>query len=161
MDIKEIRKESRLTQKDFAIKYQIPLQTLKQWESCSDSKSYRKPPDYVVSMLNTIVSRDHIGEDDSCISRTENLQNAAEESRYNMAHWLRYLRKEFIGNSLRLSAEQLMTVLNSDRLSVFQKVCLKQAATPETETRQYIISLNEHARPNMLDAIIWRRNNGQ
>ena len=47
MSVKEIRKKTGLSQREFAEKYQIPLQTLKQWESDEGSSSHRKPPEYV------------------------------------------------------------------------------------------------------------------
>jgi len=51
MDVKEIRKKLNLTQKEFAEKYHIPLQTVKSWEAAPESTNYRKPPDYVFYML--------------------------------------------------------------------------------------------------------------
>ena len=56
MDAKRIRQYTKLTQKEFAEKYKIPLQTLKQWESGPGSSSYRKPPDYVLYMLDQLVT---------------------------------------------------------------------------------------------------------
>jgi transcriptional regulator with XRE-family HTH domain len=58
MDIKEIRHLTCLTQKQFAEKYHIPLQTEKQWESSIGSKSYRKPPEYVLYLLKETVLRE-------------------------------------------------------------------------------------------------------
>ena len=159
MSIKAIRNETGLTQKGFASKYQIPLQTLKQWESDPGSTSYRNPPDYVVYMLEKLVEHDFDRRKDRSVSREENLINAAEESRYNAAHWLRYLRKEFEGGTMRLSSEQLMKVLSSDRLTMYQKISLKRAATPETETHNYVVSLNERADTSMLDEIMRKHRN--
>lgn len=51
MDIKEIRSINKLTQKEFATKYGIPLQTVKNWESKPTSKSYRKCPNYVANQF--------------------------------------------------------------------------------------------------------------
>lgn len=55
MDIKTIRHYTNLTQKEFAAKYGIPLQTLKQWESDPGSSCHRKAPDYVINMLGKLV----------------------------------------------------------------------------------------------------------
>ena len=52
MSVKEIRKKTGLSQREFAEKYQIPLQTLKQWESDEGSSSHRKPPEYVLSLIH-------------------------------------------------------------------------------------------------------------
>ena len=52
-EIKEIRGISGLTQEDFALKYGIPLSTLKCWETGT-----RTPPDYVVRLLKTVVQID-------------------------------------------------------------------------------------------------------
>lgn len=52
-EIKEIRGISGLTQEDFALKYEIPLPTLKCWETGT-----RTPPDYVVRLLKTVVQID-------------------------------------------------------------------------------------------------------
>lgn len=64
MNIKAIRKYANLTQKEFAAKYRIPLQTLKHWESSPESSSYRKPPDYVLYMLDQLVTLESLREDE-------------------------------------------------------------------------------------------------
>ena len=51
MDIKMVRALSFATQKEFAEKFHIPLQTLKQWEASPDSSSFRKCPEYVRLLL--------------------------------------------------------------------------------------------------------------
>lgn len=56
MTISEIRKQTGLTQKDFAERYHLPLQTLKQWESTPTSTSYRKCPDYILYYLEQLAS---------------------------------------------------------------------------------------------------------
>ena len=44
--IKEIRKKTQMTQKEFALFFGIPLSTLQHWE-----QGVRYPPEYVVTML--------------------------------------------------------------------------------------------------------------
>ncbi|MCQ2552562.1 MAG: helix-turn-helix domain-containing protein, partial [Clostridia bacterium] len=51
--IKELREKSGLSQQDFAEKYNIPVCTLRQWE-----QQRRKAPDYVYSLLKTVVNED-------------------------------------------------------------------------------------------------------
>ena len=58
MPIKSIRLQTGLTQREFAGKYHIPLQTLKQWESSRGSSSHRTPPDYVVHMIGRLAVQD-------------------------------------------------------------------------------------------------------
>ena len=60
MNIKDIRKMSSCTQAEFADKYHIPLQTLKQWESSPDSSSYRQCPEYVRLLLQKDVEHEVI-----------------------------------------------------------------------------------------------------
>lgn len=48
--IKELRKESGLSQKKFADYVRIPFRNIQNWE-----QGYRKPPDYVVDMVNRII----------------------------------------------------------------------------------------------------------
>jgi len=59
MTIKEIRAATGLTQKAFAEQYQIPLQTLKQWESDPESSCYRTPPEYLLYLLERAVAEDY------------------------------------------------------------------------------------------------------
>ncbi len=57
MEVREIRKFSGLTQKEFAERYHIPLTTLKSWETSIENKSHRKPPKYVTYLLEQSVFR--------------------------------------------------------------------------------------------------------
>lgn len=79
MDIKEIRQINKLTQKQFAIKYGIPLQTVKNWESSPTSKSYRKCPNYVANQF-------FINELKDC--GTPNINVKAENIYKNNIDWL-------------------------------------------------------------------------
>lgn len=58
MTIKEIRKLTGLTQQEFANKYEIPLSTIKQWESKPTASSYRNCPIYVNHLLERAVRED-------------------------------------------------------------------------------------------------------
>ena len=58
MTIKEIRKLTGLTQQKFANKYEIPLSTLKQWESSPASTCHRECPIYVNHLLERAVKDD-------------------------------------------------------------------------------------------------------
>ena len=58
MNIKEIRKRSGLSQSEFAKRYDIPLDTLKGWESSETSSRYRSCPVYVEKLLEKAVKND-------------------------------------------------------------------------------------------------------
>lgn len=53
ISVKDIRFKSGLSQFDFAKKYSIPVRSLENWES-----GHRKPPDYLVKMLDRLVNID-------------------------------------------------------------------------------------------------------
>ena len=58
MNIRDIRQMSQLTQADFAKRYHIPLQTIKQWESSPNSSSFRRCPEYVLFLLQKLSERE-------------------------------------------------------------------------------------------------------
>lgn len=58
MTIREIRRLSGLTQREFAIKYDIPVQTIKGWESSVGSSSHRDCPVYVLELLERAIRED-------------------------------------------------------------------------------------------------------
>lgn len=58
MEIKQLRYLSGLTQKEFSEKYMIPMKTLQNWESCSETASARKCPKYVSYLLEKAVKTD-------------------------------------------------------------------------------------------------------
>ena len=158
MDIKEIRKSTGMTQKDFAETYQIPLQTIKQWESDVNSKSYRKPPEYVVNMLSVVVS-DYKVEIYKPRSNNNHLINAAIDSRTDVNLWFRYLRKEFSEGKMFTNKKIVNEALSSDNLTMFQKVCLKQALNSDSPTAKYINSLNQKSKSSMLNEIMRKHAN--
>lgn len=50
MTIKELRKKSGLTQKEFAEKYHIPRRTIEDWE-----REIRTPPPYIPELIEKIM----------------------------------------------------------------------------------------------------------
>ena len=155
MTIKEIRNRTGMTQKAFAQKYQIPLQTLKQWECDPECKSFRQPPEYVVYILLRLVSVD-FGMDNEPIDRADALLRAAEETRYHADHWLRYLRKEFDGGECRLNDDQIRKILDHPALTMYQRISFQRAVEKGTYTNRYITSLSEKATASMLESVIQR-----
>lgn len=59
MNIKEIRSLTGLSQKDFGLKYHIPLDTIKKWEMNHGSKNHRECPSYVMGLLERVVKEDY------------------------------------------------------------------------------------------------------
>ena len=155
--IKEMRQETGLTQSAFAKRYHIPLQTLKQWESDANSSSFRTPPAYITYMLGRLVYHDYGIIPKSKAAKVHDLIRAAKDSRYHAAQWLRYLRKEFKGTTPKITPLQLDYLLESDNLTMFQKVSLSRAMQQDTITNQYVTALNRRATPSMLDQIRQKR----
>lgn len=60
MTIKEIRQISGLTQEKFAKKYEIPVHTIKGWESSATSSRHRECPLYVLKLLERVVNEDYM-----------------------------------------------------------------------------------------------------
>lgn len=58
LTIKNIRTLSGLSQVDFATRYEIPLQTLKNWESNPESSNFRQCPIYTLKLLDFKVRMD-------------------------------------------------------------------------------------------------------
>lgn len=54
MSVKKIRGVTRLSQKEFAEKYEIPQRTLENWEA-----GRRTPPDYVLKLLMRVIEEDY------------------------------------------------------------------------------------------------------
>lgn len=94
MDVREIRKTTGLTQKDFSARYHIPLQTLKQWESSPQSTSHRAPPEYVLFMLQKLVEHDFHSAVSEPLNRVDNLAFAAQESADNARQWYGFMIQE-------------------------------------------------------------------
>lgn len=58
MTIKKLREQLGISQVEFSKKYDIPIQTIRQWESNPGTTSYRKCPDYIVSLISRLISAD-------------------------------------------------------------------------------------------------------
>ena len=56
MQIKQLRQQTGLSQNQFAALFKIPVHTLQQWE-----QGLRKPPEYVVFMIEKILKIETIG----------------------------------------------------------------------------------------------------
>ena len=78
---------------------------------------------------------------------------AAQHSRYNAQHWFRYLRKYIDKCGTAFSIEDVKLLCSDDRLTLFQRVTLKEAFEEGSETQDYIRSLNRRIRPTMLAEI--------
>lgn len=59
MTIKEIRQITKLSQEEFAKKYDIPVSTLQGWESSPASSRHRDCPPYVLKLLERVVIEDY------------------------------------------------------------------------------------------------------
>ena len=152
MNIKQIRKQSGMTQKDFCNEYHIPIQTLKQWESDENSTSHRNPPEYVEYLLEIAVSKNR--KDKATL-----LIEASHESAFNANHWFRYLRKEFDKKQCKLNEFEINKLLKSNDLTMFQKITFKRAIQSGTPTNLYVAGLNQQAKTNMLGEIMRRYQN--
>ena len=58
LTIKEIRKMTGLSQADFGKYYNIPLPTIKKWDTNPDNQNYRECPVYVNQLLEKAVRID-------------------------------------------------------------------------------------------------------
>ena len=65
MTIKEIRGLTGLSQVDFGKYYNIPLPTIKKWESNPDNQNHRNCPLYVKQLLERVVKIDFLKENDN------------------------------------------------------------------------------------------------
>ncbi len=157
MEVKEIRNLTGLSQRAFAEKYKIPLQTLKQWESHKESKSYRKPPEYIKFLLGEVVQMslredvEHNNYNNQREFERDKVQSArinhtirtAKDSRGNARLWLRYIAKHFENHSRQLTSSELRYLLGCDDLTMFQKCALKRAYQSDTPTHQYVVKLSQ------------------
>lgn len=65
MTIQELRKETGLSQSQFAKKFDIPVGTLQHWE-----QGIRKPPEYVLSLVERVI--DYEGRFETMANETRN-----------------------------------------------------------------------------------------
>ncbi|MCL2320831.1 MAG: hypothetical protein FWC47_01845 [Oscillospiraceae bacterium] len=76
----------------------------------------------------------------------EYMTGAAKQSRYNARHWFRYLCKVIFEDKSNLTEHDIEELLKSDELTNFQKITLKFAMQDQSDTRKYIVSLNQKAK---------------
>ena len=84
------------------------------------------------------------------------VEYAAGQSKYHSAHWFRYLRKVVEDGSIPLTHEELNQMMEGDKLTLFQKVSLKQAIKKDTPTNRYVTGLNKRTTTPMLREIMMR-----
>ena len=58
MTIKELRKITGLSQREFGEFYDIPVSTIKKWESDPNNPNYHKCPIYTVKLLERVIKID-------------------------------------------------------------------------------------------------------
>lgn len=75
MSIKELRSLTGLSQSKFAVMFDIPVPTLKDWEL-----GRRKPPAYVVNMMKTILELRGVITEESYITACENRRKSVERA---------------------------------------------------------------------------------
>lgn len=71
--------------------------------------------------------------------------NAAKQSRHNVRHWFRYLRKVIFEDYTYLTNEEIDRLLTSEDLTALQKVSLEFAVQQGTPTHEHVVSLNQPA----------------
>ena len=171
MSVKELREMTGMSQKTFAMKYHIPLQTLKQWESKEGSKSHRNPPDYVEFLLGEVVRASAIGtyREETEHKQGKELTNGqtvsakviytirtAKDSRDNARLWLRYIAKHFEANATPLNPSELQCLLACDDLTMFQKCALKSAYQNGSPTNQYVIQQSQRCDTSFVENLFKR-----
>lgn len=75
MGIKEMRIYTGLSQSKFAKMFDIPVSTLKDWE-----QGRRTPPDYVVTMMKTILEYRGLYQDTAYLEACERRRNSVEKT---------------------------------------------------------------------------------
>ena len=81
------------------------------------------------------------------------LEYGAIDSKGNASHWFRYLRKIIKEDEVLLSPDDTKSLLNSDKLSLFQKVTLERAVIKGSPTFNYVVSLNKPAKRKYLSQL--------
>lgn len=87
--------------------------------------------------------------------------SGARDSRYNSRHWFLYLRKVITKEKIKLSKEDIIDLLSSPELTMYQKVTLERAVIVGTPTHQRIISLNEKAKLRYVELLKRRIEHGE
>ena len=148
MDIREMRKQLGDTQSEFAARYNIPFRTIQNWET-----GIRKPPEYIVSLLEHRVEEDLINRKTVALpKRDPQKQELPKRSDYiGATAWLRAVRDSIgepivfaldealmcQGNFGGRSDEYLVWVYGSDAVTRFNGVAVlgNQISTYDVEKR--------------------------
>lgn len=80
-------------------------------------------------------------------------EKAAVESRCSSDQWYRYMRKIISQNGCKISAQQIAMLLSSPKLTMYQKVVLKQAVIPGSFVNRKVISLNQKTSLPMVEKL--------
>lgn len=70
MNIKELRNQTGLSQSEFAKKFHLNKGTLANWE-----QGFRKPPDYILYMIKTIIDQENAFSSIETLIRTEKFKD--------------------------------------------------------------------------------------
>ena len=104
MDIREMRVELGDTQHEFADRYHIPFRTIQNWEN-----GVRKPPEYIVSLLERQVKEDLVNRRTSVLPKYDpkkvNLPRRANYS--GSLSWLRAVR-DCLGEDVVFALDQAL-----------------------------------------------------
>ena len=92
-------------------------------------------------------------------SRINYVIEAAEESRYNARHWLRYLRKQIRDGKALLTKEDVAAIIEAGQLTMYQEISLMRAMESGTPTNKYVAGLNQRAETHMLNQIMGKHEN--
>lgn len=79
---------------------------------------------------------------------------AAERSRFSSSHWFRYLRKVIFEDYTYLTDDDVQRLLNSDKLTQFQKISLKCAVQFGSPTHEFVVSLGKQAQLNHVQKLL-------
>lgn len=71
--------------------------------------------------------------------------HAAKKSRYKAKPWFRYLKVVIFEDHTHLTDEDIQNLLNSNELTMFQKVTLKCAVQIGSPTHAHVLSIKESA----------------
>lgn len=85
---------------------------------------------------------------------------AAERSRFSSSHWFRYLRKVIFENYTYLTDDDVQKLLNSDKLTQFQKISLKCAVQFGSPTHEFVVSLGKPAQLSQVQNLLKRYRHG-
>ena len=79
---------------------------------------------------------------------------AAERSRFSSSHWFRYLRKVIFEDYTYLTDDDVQRLLNSDKLTQFQKISLKCAVQFGSPTHEFVVSLGKRAQLSQVQKLL-------